>query len=102
MPIRRLAEPYAQSHDDYTTFAALADALGFGEQFTEGRSTREWLAHMYDKWSAGLDFAVPTFDAFWAMGRLRLPLENRLPLPAAFRPNPKTPRLNTPTRPLQL
>ena len=56
MAMPRLAEPYAQSRDDYTTFAALADALGFGEQFTEGRSTREWLAHMYDKWAAGLGF----------------------------------------------
>jgi len=54
MAMPRLAEPYAQSHCDYTTFAALADALGFGEQFTEGRSTREWLAHMYDKCRPGL------------------------------------------------
>ena len=56
MAMPKLAEPYAQSRDDYTTFAALADALGFGEQFTEGRTARQWLAHMYDKWAAGLGF----------------------------------------------
>ena len=30
MAMPKLAEPYAQSRDDYTTFAALADRLGFG------------------------------------------------------------------------
>ena len=38
MAMPKLAEPYAQSRDDYTTFAALAERLGFGEQFTEGRN----------------------------------------------------------------
>ncbi len=47
MAMPKLTEPYAKSRDDYTTFAALAEALGFGEQFTEGRTARQWLAHMY-------------------------------------------------------
>src|SRR5882724_4493339 len=97
MAMPKLAEPYAQSRNDYTTFAALAEALGFGDQFTEGRTARQWLAHMYDKWAAGLDFAVPTFDEFWAMGRLRLPTEGGLTLLADFRADPKTHRLNTPS-----
>ena len=88
MAMPKLTEPYAQSRDDYTTFAALAEALGFGEQFTEGRTARQWLAHMYDKWAAGLDFAVPTFDEFWAAGRLRLPTEDGLTLLADFRADP--------------
>ncbi len=28
-------------------------------------SAREWLEHMYDKWSAELDFPVPSFAEFW-------------------------------------
>ena len=36
----RAGRAYAQSRDDYQTFAALADRLGFGEQFTEGRTAR--------------------------------------------------------------
>jgi biotin/methionine sulfoxide reductase len=97
MTMPKLTEPYAQSRDDYATFAALAEALGFGDQFTEGRTTRQWLAHMYDKWAAGLDFAVPTFDDFWAMGKLRLPVENGLTLLADFRADPNAHRLNTPS-----
>jgi biotin/methionine sulfoxide reductase len=95
MAMPKLAEPYAQSRDDYTTFTALADRLGFGEQFTEGRTARQWLAHMYDKWATGLDFAVPTFDEFWRRGRLRLPTEDGLTLLADFRADPKGHRLNT-------
>jgi biotin/methionine sulfoxide reductase len=85
MAMPKLAEPYVQSRDDYTTFAALADRLGFGEQFTEGRTARQWLVHLYEKLAAGLDFAVPAFDDFWAQGRLRLPTEDGITLLADFR-----------------
>lgn len=75
-----LTQPYADSRDDYATFSALAERLGFGEEFTEGRTARQWLVHMYEKWSAGLDFEVPGFDEFWAAGHLRLPTEPGLTL----------------------
>src|SRR5258705_8167931 len=97
MAMPKLAEPYAQSRDDYTTFTALAEVLGFGDQFTEGRTARQWLAHLYDKWAAELDFAVPTFDEFWRRGRLRLPTEDGLTLLADFRTDPKGHRLHTPS-----
>ncbi|OBC00003.1 molybdopterin oxidoreductase [Mycobacterium sp. 852013-50091_SCH5140682] len=93
----QLVEPYAQSRDDYTTFAALATALGFGERFTEGRTARQWLVHMYEKWSAGLDFEVPTFDEFWAAGQLRLPTEPGLTLLGDYRADPQAHRLATPS-----
>jgi biotin/methionine sulfoxide reductase len=92
-----LAPPYADSRDDYTTFSALAERLGFGEQFTEGRTARQWLVHMYEKWSAGLDFEVPGFDEFWAAGHLRLPTEPGLTLLADFRSDPAGHRLGTPS-----
>lgn len=97
MAMPKLAEPFAQSRDDYATFTALADRLGFGDQFTEGRTPRQWLAHLYDKWAAELDFAVPTFDKFWRGGRLRLPVEDGLTLLADFRADPVTHRLGTPS-----
>ena len=97
MAMPALAEPYAESRDDYTTFAALADRLGFGDQFTEGRTAQEWLVHMYEKWSAELDFAVPSFDEFWSAGRVRLPTESGLTLLADFRADPVAHRLGTPS-----
>jgi biotin/methionine sulfoxide reductase len=92
-----LVPPYAQSCDDYTSLAALADRLGFGDRFTEGRTARQWLVHLYDKWSAGLDFEVPTFDEFWRQGGVRLPTEPGLTLLADFRADPMTNRLGTPS-----
>ncbi|MCU1700310.1 MAG: molybdopterin oxidoreductase [Mycobacterium sp.] len=97
MAMPALAEPYAESRDDYATFAALAHRLGFGDQFTEGRTAREWLEHMYEKWSTDLDFDVPPFEDFWRAGRLRLPTEAGLTLLADFRADPVTHRLGTPS-----
>ena len=97
MAMPALAEPYADSRDDYTTFAALADRLGFGDQFTEGRTAKEWLVHLYEKWSTELDFVVPSFEDFWREGRLRLPTEAGLTLLADFRADPVTHRLGTPS-----
>lgn len=93
----QLAEPYADSRDDYTTFSALADRLGFGEQFTEGRSAWEWLVHLYEKWSAELDFDVPTFDEFWAAGHVKLPTDTGLTLFEDFRADPDAHPLGTPS-----
>lgn len=97
MAMPKLVDPYADSRDDYTTFAALADRLGFGDQFTEGRTARQWLAHLYEKWAAELDFVVPSFDQFWADGKLRLPVEPGLTLLGDFRADPVAHRLGTPS-----
>lgn len=97
-----LAPPYAQSRDDYTTFAALAERLGFGEQFTSGRTARQWLQHLYEKWSAEIDFAVPDFDQFWADGVLRLPVETGLTLLADFRADPQGHALATPSGKIEI
>ena len=32
-----------QARDDYAIFAELAERLGFGQAFTEGRTIRQWL-----------------------------------------------------------
>jgi biotin/methionine sulfoxide reductase len=92
-----LTEPYADSRDDYDTFAALSERLGFGQAFTEGRTARQWLVHMYEKWSAQVDFEVPSFEDFWAAGQLRLPTEEGLSLLADFRADPVAHRLGTPS-----
>jgi len=97
-----LAEPYAQSRDDYTTFAALAERLGCGDQFTEGRSARQWLQYLYEKWSTEIDFDVPEFDQFWADGQLHLPVEPGLTLLADFRNDPVAHRLNTPSGKIEI
>ena len=97
MAMPKLAEPYALARSDFETYAALADALGFGEQFTEGRTEFEWLEHLYTTWATGVDVEVPAFDEFWSTGSVRLPVEENLTLLADYRADPQTHRLGTPS-----
>ena len=98
--------PYAEARDDHTIFAALADRLKFGDAFTEGRSPREWLAHLYGRWRTSLartGVDVPPFDQFWTDGGVALPDNSRpATLFAAFRNDPETSRLRTPSGRIEL
>ena len=72
----RLAEPYGEARDDYDIFAPLAERLGAGAAFTEGRTAREWLVHLYQRTETALrekGLPAPSFDEFWAAGELALP-----------------------------
>lgn len=80
----------AFEREDYSGFAALAGRLWFGGRFTEGPTARQWLAHLYEKRSAEMDFAVPIFEQFWRDGSLRLPHRTR---PDAAGRVPRRPRL---------
>jgi biotin/methionine sulfoxide reductase len=95
MAMPRLTDTYAQSRDDYDTFAALARRLGVEDAFTEGRSSWQWLEHLYETWSTTLGFDVPSFAEFWQAGRIRLPVEDGLTLFADFRADPEKHRLGT-------
>ncbi len=98
MAMPKLAEPYAQSRDDYTTFAALAErarvrravhrgphraAVAGSPVRQVGRRTR--ISRCRRSTSSG------------APGRLRLPTEDGLTLLADFRADPTAHRLNTPS-----
>jgi biotin/methionine sulfoxide reductase len=95
--MHQLVAPYADAQDDYTTFSQLAERLGFGEAFTEGRTARQWLGHMYSEWAQRIPTPVPDFEEFWASGHLELPTEPRLNLFADFRRDPQAHPLNTPS-----
>ncbi|RZK95457.1 MAG: molybdopterin oxidoreductase [Rhodococcus sp. (in: high G+C Gram-positive bacteria)] len=92
--------PYADSRDDYDTFAAVARKLGVGEKFTEGRSSEQWLEHLYGQWR---DFVradggpAPDFDEFWTRGQVRMRTEDDLILFGDFRADPVKFPLATPS-----
>lgn len=74
--MHQIAEPYGEARDDYTIFSGLAERLGKGQAFTEGRSAREWLRHLYEPMRAALEkqgLPAPDFDSFWEQGELALP-----------------------------
>jgi len=93
--------PYCEARDDYEIFAGLAERLGLGEQFTEGRSARQWLQYLYDSTCRALaarDVDAPDFNRFWETGELALPtLPRDGGILGAFRRNPDTSPLPTPS-----
>ena len=99
--MHRAVLPHGEARDDYDIFAALAERLGIGEQFTEGRSARQWLQHLYESTRRVLSargIAAPDFDQFWEIGELTLPT---LPwdggIVRAFRRDPDAAPLPTPS-----
>lgn len=74
--MHQMAEPFGEARNDYDIFSGLAERLGKGQEFTEGRTTREWLAHLYKTTQDGLaakGLDAPDFETFWKNGEILLP-----------------------------
>ncbi|WP_159992448.1 molybdopterin guanine dinucleotide-containing S/N-oxide reductase [Roseomonas sp. 18066] len=99
--MQRIAAPFAEARDDYDIFAELSRRLGTEEAFTEGRTSREWLSHLYERTRQGLEdkgLPAPDFEEFWAAGSLVLPQEPDDGGPwRAFREDPDANPLATPS-----
>ena len=104
--MHRIAEPYGLARDDYDIFADLAERLGRREAYTEGRSTRDWLRHLYEKTRAALAARgdeAPDFDTFWERGELQLPQQpDDGGILRAFRDDPRGHPLPTPSGKVQI
>ncbi|GAB2618311.1 biotin sulfoxide reductase [Paractinoplanes abujensis] len=68
--MKQADEPYEQARDEYDIFAALAGRLGYADAFTQGRTSGQWLRHLYDRWRAE---PKKPFDEFWADGEMATP-----------------------------
>ncbi|WP_176444101.1 molybdopterin guanine dinucleotide-containing S/N-oxide reductase [Rhodococcoides kyotonense] len=91
---------FANSRDDYDTFAAVAEKLGIAQEFTEGRTSDEWLRHLYRQWQGFLEsssVATPAFDDFWHDGSFRMATEDGLTLLEDYRRDPVAAPLRTPS-----
>lgn len=99
--MKKAAAPQGESRDDYDIFASLAQRLGCHEAYTEGRSSREWLAHLYDvarDKGARHGLELPPFDELWAAGFFEMPRPPRAPvLLQDFRADPQRYPLATPS-----
>lgn len=92
---------YADSRDDYDTFTHLARKLGVEQEFTERRTSGEWLRHLYEPWRRAVTEAgrvtPPDYDDFRAAGSFRMDTEDELTLLADFRADPAAAPLRTPS-----
>jgi biotin/methionine sulfoxide reductase len=74
--MHRAVPAYAEARDDFDIFSGIAHRLGIAERFTEGRSARQWLQHLYEPTRRALldrEAEAPDFDEFWERGELVLP-----------------------------
>ncbi|MGA9872914.1 MAG: molybdopterin-dependent oxidoreductase [Rhodococcus sp. (in: high G+C Gram-positive bacteria)] len=103
--MHRVVPRYAEARDDYDTFAEVAQKLGVGRQFTEGRTSGEWIRHLYGQWrgylgTAGVD--TPDFDEFRRAGSVRMDTEDDLTFLEDFRQDPVRNALRTPTGKIEI
>jgi biotin/methionine sulfoxide reductase len=81
--MHRAMENFQQSRSDFDIFSWLADRLGFGSAFTEGRGEMDWLRHLYEharKTATARGYDPPDFDRFWHEGRYEFPEPERDPV----------------------
>jgi biotin/methionine sulfoxide reductase len=106
VPMRPIADPYGQARDDYDIFADLAERLGAREAFTEGRTTRQWLEHLYEPTRAALaakGLPAPSFAEFWESDGYELPQQDDDGgYLRAFRQDPEGKPLPTPSGKLEV
>ncbi|RDI63545.1 molybdopterin-dependent oxidoreductase [Nocardia pseudobrasiliensis] len=100
-PMPALTRPHGQARDDYAIFTELAERLGVGQRFTEGRTAAHWLRHLYQQWhttQTAAGHAVPEFDEFWSGQGLELPVvDTPQVMLAEFRADPDAHPLPTPS-----
>ena len=104
--MHRIAEPHGLARDDYDIFCDLARRLGGLEAFSEGRDTRQWLAHLYERTRGGLEklgLEAPSFEEFWRRGEITLPQsDDDGGILRAFRDDPAGAPLPTPSGRVQV
>ena len=74
--MKQVMPPVGEARNDFDVFADLAERLGYGDRFTEGRGEMQWLRHMYDgaaTESLAQGIMLPSFDEFWESGSFTFP-----------------------------
>lgn len=104
--MKQVVEPVGQARNDFDIMANLAQRLGFGLAYTEGRDEMGWLRHMYEGARAkaqALGFVPPEFEAFWREGVYEFPAPApAAPLLGAFRADPVRHALATPSGKIEI
>ncbi|WP_198155945.1 molybdopterin-dependent oxidoreductase [Herbaspirillum autotrophicum] len=104
--MRQVLPAYADALDDHAIFARLAGYMGHEAAFTEGRSSEQWLRHLYQQAqanAASAAIALPDFDQFRAQGVVDFDYEDKgIVMLADFRRDPQQYPLPTPSGRIEL
>ncbi|MBK1698933.1 trimethylamine-N-oxide reductase TorA [Rhodovibrio salinarum] len=66
--MKKIVDPVFEARSDFDIFAAIADKLGKGYEFTQGRDEMDWIRGIYE--AAKIEarakgMEMPVFDVFW-------------------------------------
>ncbi|MDA0977334.1 MAG: molybdopterin-dependent oxidoreductase [Proteobacteria bacterium] len=99
--MKQVLPSFDEARTDYAVFSGLAQRLGAGDAFTEGRSTRDWIRG--DTGDTGDRYPeMPAFETFWEQGEYLFPAPAAHDLFADFRADPMRFPLATPDGKIQL
>jgi anaerobic dimethyl sulfoxide reductase subunit A len=62
----QLVKPLGETKSDYQICADIAEKLGVGDEYTQGRDEREWVAHIIEVYRDKLFPEIPALDEFAA------------------------------------
>jgi biotin/methionine sulfoxide reductase len=101
--MHRATSAPGQALDDHEICRRIAERLDVADAFTEGRTPRQWLEHIYNRWRTRIGDVVPEFDEFWAQGGIELPFagEERTMF-EQYRADPVQHALKTPSGRIEL
>ncbi|GFM50951.1 dimethylsulfoxide reductase [Pseudomonas cichorii] len=99
--MQQAIEPVGEARDDYSILADLAQRMGVGDSFTEGRDASAWLRHIYEQSRERAEtFGVqlPDYEQFWHDGLFEVQYpETDIILLKPFRDDPQANPLPTPS-----
>ncbi len=100
----KLVEPLGESKSDYRICAELAERLGLGEAYTEGRDERGWIEWVLDRYREERFAGIPTLDEFVAsnIGVYAEPEEQPAIAFADFCRDPQAHPLDTPSGKIEI
>jgi len=89
--------------DDHEICRRIAERLDVADAFTESRTPRQWLEHIYNRWRTRIGDIVPEFDEFWAQGGIELPFPgDERTMFEQYRADPVQHALKTPSGRIEL
>ncbi len=99
LAMQQAIDPVGEARSDYAIFDLIAQKLGVGAAFNEGRDEMGWLRHLYAqsradaKATSGID--LPDFDAFWQAGFAEIPVIEEHIYLSDYRADPEAHALQT-------
>ncbi len=96
--MKQVVKPFAEARSDFAIMCGLAQRLGVGQAYNEGRDEMGWIRHIYDITRDGAmarGATMPDFEAFWEAGEVEVPQAPRKPFLSPQRLDPEGNPLKT-------